>query len=236
MRTGTRVVRAGLPRAETGQPITSGVTFAGTYHAAGDPSNSPYTYGRFHNPTWAQFEAALGELEGGSALAFASGMAAVAAVFGATLRPGDALVLPSDSYYTTRLLAEGFFARMGVEVRKAPTAGGAQSGQLDGARLLWLETPSNPGLDVCDIASLARRAHEEGALVAVDNTTATALAQRPLELGADFSVASDTKGLTGHSDLVLGHVAVRDKVLMEKMLSWRTQISPTRTATWSSAA
>ncbi|HEX8097492.1 MAG TPA: PLP-dependent transferase, partial [Pyrinomonadaceae bacterium] len=223
MRIGTRVVRVGLPRADNGRPLTSSVTFAGTYHAAGDPSDSPYTYGRFHNPTWTQFEAALGELEEGSALAFASGMAAVAAVFGTTLRPGDALVLPSDSYYTTRLLAEGFFARMGVEVRKAPTAGGAQSSCLDGAKLLWLETPSNPGLNVCDIASLASQAHEQGALVAVDNTTATVLGQRPLELGADFSVASDTKGLTGHSDLVLGHVAARDRALVEKLLSWRTQ-------------
>lgn len=202
----------------------AGVTFAGTYHAAGDPSDSPFTYGRFHNPTWSRFESALGDLEGGAAVSFASGMAAVAAVFGTTLRPGDALVLPSDSYYTTRLLAEGFFARAGVEVRKAPTAGGEQVGCLDGAKLLWLETPSNPGLDVCDIAQLAREAHGKGALVAVDNTTPTVLGQRPLGLGADFSVASDTKSLTGHGDLVLGHVAVCDAALADALVSWRTQM------------
>ncbi len=223
-RAGTRVVRAGMRPAAQGEPLTGGVTFAGTYHAAGDPSDSPFTYGRFHNPTWTRFESALGELEGGAAVSFASGMAAVAAVFGTTLRPGDALVLPADSYYTTRLLAEGFFARIGVEVRKAPTAGGAQSEHLDGARLLWLETPSNPGLDVCDIAALAEEAHAKGALVAVDNTTPTVLGQRPLELGADFSVASDTKSLTGHGDLVLGHVAARERALADELIKWRRQM------------
>lgn len=136
MRIGTKVVRAGLSPATQGEAFPSGVTFAGTYHAAGDPSSSPYTYERFHNPTWEHFERALGELEGGTALAFASGMAVVAAVFGTTLRPGDILVMPSDSYYTSRLLADGFFSEIGVQVRKAPTAGNAQGEFLDGAKLL----------------------------------------------------------------------------------------------------
>jgi cystathionine gamma-lyase len=224
MRIGTKVVRAGLSPSAQGEALLSGVTFAGTYHAAGDPSTSPYTYGRFHNPTWAQFESALSELEGGTALSFASGMAAVAAIFGITLRPGDILVMPSDSYYTSRLLADGFFSEMGVQVRKAPTAGNAQEEYLDAARLLWLESPTNPGLDVCDISALVAAAHDKGVMVAVDNTTATVLAQRPLDLGADFSVASDTKALTGHADLILGHVAVKDSALAEKLLSWRTQM------------
>src|SRR5215813_1367225 len=197
MRIRTKVVRAGLPPAVQGEPFLPGVTFAGTYHLTGDPSTSTYTYGRYTNPTWTHFERALSELEGGTALSFASGMAAVAAVLGSTLHAGDVLVMPSDSYYTSRLLTEGFFAQMGVEVRKAPTAGNAQARLLDGAKLLWIETPSNPGLDVCDIAELADAAHKKGALVVVDNSTPTMLGQRPLELGADFSVASDTKALTG---------------------------------------
>lgn len=147
MRIGTQVIRAGLAPAAPGEPFLAGVTFAGTYHASGDPGDSPYTYGRYHNPTWTRFERALGELEGGTAVAFASGMAAVAAVFGTTLRPGDLLVMPSDCYYTARLLADGFFAEIGVRVRKAPTAGDGLSQLLDGAKLLWLETPANPGLD-----------------------------------------------------------------------------------------
>ena len=96
VRIGTKVIRAGLTPAAQGEPFSAGVTFAGTYHAAGDPSSSPYTYGRFHNPTWTQFERALGELEGGVAVSFASGMSAVAAVFGTTLRPGDVLVMPDN--------------------------------------------------------------------------------------------------------------------------------------------
>lgn len=223
MHDATRVVRAGLPPASQGEPFLPGPVFASTYHLAGAPASSPYTYGRYHNPTWTLYERALGELEGGQAVVFASGMAAVAAILGIVLRPGDAIVMPSDGYYTARMLAEGYFTQMGIAVRTAPTAGNAQAQSLDGAKLLWLESPSNPGLEVCDIAALATAAHQRGALVAVDNTTPTVLGQRPLTLGADFSVASDTKVLTGHADLVLGHVAVRDPELARRLQSHRTQ-------------
>ena len=224
MRIGTKVIHAGLGPAVQGGPFLAGVTFAGPFYASGDPSTSTYTYGRSHNPTWTQFERALSELEGGAAVSFASGMAAVAAVFGTTLRPGDVLVMPSDGYYTAQLLANGFFAENGVQVRQAPTAGSGFSQLLEKAKLLWLESPSNPGLDVCDIETLVKAAHEKEVLVAVDNSLPTVLGQQPLELGADFSVASDTKGLTGHSDLVLGHVAVRDSALAEKLFAWRAQV------------
>ena len=160
MHDATRVVRAGLPEPAQGLPFLPGPVFAGPFHLAGDPATSAYTYGRYHNPTWTLFERALGELEGGESVVFASGMAATAAVLGSVLRPGDVAVLPADGYYTARLLAEGFFARIGVEVRTAPTADDAQGRCLNGAKLLWLESPSNPGLDVCNIAALARVAHE----------------------------------------------------------------------------
>lgn len=222
-RTATKVVRAGIAPHAQGESFLGGVTFASAFHAAGEPADVPYTYGRYHNPTWTRFEHALGELEGGIAIVFASGMAAVSAVFGTVLRSGDALVMSSGSYYTARLLADEFFAGTGIEVRKA-LPGSSIAGLLDGARLLWLETPSNPSLEVCDIAEMARLAREKGLLVAVDNTTATVLSQRPLELGADFCVASDTKALTGHADLVLGHVAVRDSGLAEKLHTWRTRL------------
>jgi cystathionine gamma-lyase len=221
---GTKVIRAGLLPPEQGKPFSPGICLAAPYHASGEPSSSPYTYGRYHNPTWTQFELALGELESGIALSFASGMAAVAAVFGVTLRPGDVIIVPSDSYYTARLLADGFFAEVGVQVRKAPTAGRALAQHLDRAKLLWLESPSNPRLDVCDIPALAEEARRRGILVAVDNTTPTFLGQSPLLLGADFSVASDSKALTGHSDLILGHVAVLDSMWADRLLSWRTQM------------
>ena len=224
MKIGTKVIHAGLAPSAQGEAFSAGITLAATYHASGDTSTSPYTYGRYHNPTWTQFERALSELEGGTVISYASGMAALAAVFGTTLRAGDVLVMPSDCYYTARLLADGFFADIGVQVRKAPTAGDGLGQLLDAAKLLWLETPANPGLDVCDITALVDAAHKKGVLVAVDNTTPTVLGQSPLELGADFSVASDSKALTGHSDLILGHVAVRESGRAEKLLSWRTQI------------
>ncbi len=227
MREATKIIRSTLTPVKAGEPLHSGPVFAAPYHAPGDPSQTLYTYARSHNPTWTHLEKAIAQMESGpgyraSALVFASGMAACTAVFGAFLRPGDAVVLPANAYYAARVLAQEYFAKMGVEVRLAPTANNAQADHLEGAKLLWIETPSNPTMEVCDIAVLCEAAHKAGALVAVDNTTPTPLGQLPLALGADFSVASDTKAMTGHSDILLGHVAVRDLELRQKIDQWRT--------------
>jgi cystathionine gamma-lyase len=128
-------------------------------------------------------------------------------------------VLPSDGYYATRALATTALAALGVTVDLVPTAGPYPD--LDGVRLLLLETPANPSLDVCDVSALAEAAHAAGALVAVDNTAATPLGQRPLDLGADVVVASGTKALTGHSDLMLGYTATRSSDLLGGMRAWR---------------
>jgi cystathionine gamma-lyase len=151
---------------------------------------------------------------------FASGMGAISAVLLSQARPGRVFVLPDDGYNLLVPMRERL-SGLGVEVRTAPTAGDAQLALLDGASLLWIESPSNPGLDVCDIRRLADAAHERGALVAVDNTLATPLGQRPLELGADFSVASGTKALTGHGDVLLGHVSCRDAEEAAAVRQWR---------------
>jgi cystathionine gamma-lyase len=217
----TLIVHAGYRRRGEAGPFLAGPQFSSTYTTPGDPADHALTYGRFHNPTWTAWEEALGVLEGGQAVAFASGMAAVAAAFGVTLRRGDILVLAADGYYAIRRLAATWLAAIGVEVRLVPTSGG-HAEALDGARLLWLETPSNPLLDVCDIRALAEQARARGALVAVDNTTATAYLQQPLDLGATLVMASDTKALTGHSDLLLGHVATRDQALADALRTWRT--------------
>lgn len=223
MHDGTRVVRAGLPEPAPGTPYLPGPTFAATFHSPGDPADSSFTYGRFDNPTWRAYEQALELLEGGPALLFPSGMSASMAVLSTVLAPGQKLVMPSDCYYTTRLLAAEHFAPLGIEVVMAPTAGDAQAVLLAGARLLWLESPTNPMLDVCDIERLCRVAHGVGALVAVDNTTSTMLGQRPLALGADFSVMSDTKAMSGHADVILGHVACRDPEWATRLRTWRTR-------------
>jgi cystathionine gamma-lyase len=219
----TEIVHAGFRKANSPGVFVAGPQFSSTYASPGDPADHALTYGRFHNPTWTAWEDALAVLEGGGqAVTFASGMAAINAVFGVTLKPGDAVVVPADSYYTVRRVASNWLSTFGIEVRLAPTRNSAQLDVLDGARLLCLETPSNPLLDVCDIRRLVDAARSRGVLVAVDNTTATAYLQQPLLLGATFVVASDTKALAGHSDLILGHVTTSDATLADALRSWRT--------------
>ncbi|MFF5306243.1 cystathionine gamma-lyase [Streptomyces sp. NPDC013161] len=221
---GTRAVRAGLPEPVKYEPTLPGPVFAAHFHLPGE-ATGPYKYGRDENPTWTHLEHAIGELEAPGrddveTLVFASGMAAISSVLFSQLRAGDAVVLPDDGYQVLPLVREQLEA-YGIEVRTAPTGGDAQLDLLDGAKLLWIETPSNPGLDVCDVRRLADAAHARGALVAVDNTLASPLGQRPLELGADFSVASGTKQLTGHGDVLLGYVAGTDSAAMTAVRRWR---------------
>src|SRR4051794_19213949 len=218
---GTRVVHAGLPEPEPGRPFLPGPVFAAPYHL--DPEAGPGLngYGRPDNPTRRALEAAIGELEGGRVLAFASGQAAVTGLLLATLRAGDTVTVPADGYFPVRAFAEGTLRGLAVTPVQVPTAGPYPS--FDGVRLVLLETPANPGLDVADIAAIAARAHDAGALLAVDNPTATPLGQRPLELGADLVVASGTKALTGHGDVVLGHVSTRSPELAEQLRAARTR-------------
>ena len=216
---GTRAVRAGLPAPEQSEPFLPGPVFAAPFHLTGDPHAADYPYGRYGNPTWERVEQALGELEGGEAVLFSSGMAAAVAALMTRLAPGTTLVLPSDCYHQVRHFAERDLRE--VEVRMVRTAA-LEATPLDGAALVWAETPSNPGLDLCDIRALAERAHAAGALLAVDNTTATPLGQRPLDLGADLSVGSATKSLAGHGDLLMGYVAGRDPGFVADVREWRT--------------
>ena len=219
----TEIVHAGFRRRSEPGPFLQGPQFSSTYTSPGDPGDNALTYGRFHNPTWTAWEEALRTLEGGDAVVFSSGMAAVDAVLGTMLSPGDVLVLAADCYYTIRRLVAGWFERLAIEVRLVPTRGNAQLEALDGARLVWVETPTNPQLDICDIAAMVEAAHARGITVSVDNTTATPYLQQPLALGADFVVVFDAKAITGHSDLILGHVATRDEEKLNALRTWRTQ-------------
>ncbi|MGY1803559.1 cystathionine gamma-lyase [Blastococcus sp. SYSU D00922] len=229
---GTRSVRAGEGSPVAGAPLRPSPVFAAPFHLADLPprANGADAYARTEQPTLREFEAAVGELDGGRCLSFATGMAALTAAVLSCAASGDRVVLPSDGYYTTRLLAAEELQRFGIAVEyvATPEVGAfAEGGGLDGVRLVLLETPSNPLLDVCDIAAVARAARASGTLVAVDNTTATPLGQRPLELGAHMTVGSDTKALTGHSDLLLGHVSTADDELHARVKGFRDRTGST---------
>jgi cystathionine gamma-lyase len=202
-----------------GDPVALPLTMASMYHLPGDPAGVRQ-YGRFDNPTWEAAENLLRHLEDAPALAFPSGMGAISAVFFSLLKTGDRILLPSDGYYTTRVLAERFLKKLGVGYDLRPTASFGEGG-FDGYRLVFVETPSNPGLDICDITAVASAAHAAGAVVVADNTTMTPLGQRPLDLGADVVVAADTKAPNGHSDALFGHVASRDAEIMKAVAEWR---------------
>jgi cystathionine gamma-lyase len=190
-----------------------------------DQASGTDFYARADNPTWRELEAAIGALEGGPCTVFSSGMAAIAAVLRSCTTPERGVVMPSDGYYVARVLADEELAPLGIDVRTCATAGDWTDAIADGPPpgLVLLETPSNPGLEVCDITAIASAAHTAGALLAVDNTTATPLGQRPLDLGADIVVASDTKALAGHGDVLLGHVTTADPVAAERLRAARTR-------------
>ena len=205
----TIVVTAGRgPRVPDG-PLSVPVVFAGPYHAGG-----PVGYGRDGSPTWTAMEEALGALEGGSALVFASGMAAITAVLEG-LPIGSRIVVPSVSYVGTRgfLKDRGGMGRFDVRPVEI-TDTDAALGACEGAGLLWIESPTNPLMGIADIRALCEGARRLGVLTAVDNTFATPLLQRPLDLDADVVVHSVTKYLSGHSDLVMGAAVTRDEGLL----------------------
>ncbi|GKY87243.1 cystathionine gamma-lyase [Sinisalibacter aestuarii] len=217
-----RLLHLGSETAQKGDPLALPITPASMFHLPGDPDPALPFYGRDTNPTWMATEAALGLLEDAPALLFPSGMAAITAALMAVLRAGDRLLLPSDGYYTARVLAANFLEGFGVTVETRPTAGFAAGG-FDGIRAALIESPSNPGLDLVDIADVTAALRRAGAVSIVDNTTMTPFGQRPLDLGADILVASDTKAPGGHSDLLLGHVASRNPELFARMRDWRTR-------------
>lgn len=191
-----------------GDAITPPIHPTSVYLAPSGGELPPYQYARFHNPSWEEAETAIGLLEQADVIAFPSGMAAVTAVLMTQAKAGDRILLPADGYYASRLIAERFFKPFGVTTEFRPTAQFGAGG-FDGYALVIAETPSNPGLDLCDIAAVAAAAKAAGAIVAVDNTTMTPLGQRPLDLGADLVIASDTKAINGHSDALFGHIATR---------------------------
>jgi cystathionine gamma-synthase len=186
------------------------VTLASTYVAGGDRE-----YGRYANPTWSAFEEALGALEGGRALAFSSGLAAVSTLLD-LVGLGATVVAPRHAYNGSVMQLADLEARGRIQVRLVDvTDQEALLTACDDAALVWLETPTNPALEVIDLPPVIRAAHDAGAYVVVDNTFATPLLQRPLENDADLVVHSATKFIAGHSDVVMGAVVTRSDELFD---------------------
>ncbi len=217
---GSQVVHAGLVPAKQGNPFMQGPAFASTFHLSGEVDASVHQYGRFHNPTWDALEAAIGELEQGRAIVFPSGMAAAAALMTALVQTGDTILLPSDGYFATRAYADNFLKKFGVIIQTVPTREILEQ-DFSNIKLVFVESPSNPLLDVLDIPALAAKVHAAGGILAIDNTTMTPLGQQPLLLGADISMCSDTKAMNGHSDVLFGHVATQREDLFNAMQLWR---------------
>ncbi|MCO5217732.1 MAG: cystathionine gamma-lyase [Thermomicrobiales bacterium] len=214
-----RVLHHRIDSLAPGDPIATPISLASTFVLPGIPT-AHHQYGRWTNPVWDELEAALELLEQARVVTLPSGMAAIASVMMTQLHGGDRLLLPNDGYYTTRILAEKYLVPNGVEVSLCATRDYATV-DLTGFSLVWIETPSNPGLDICDLREVSARAHAAGALVVADNTTLTPLGQRPLDLGADVVISADTKALSGHSDVVFGHVASRNDEIITAVSDWR---------------
>jgi cystathionine gamma-synthase len=180
-----------------------------------------YEYSRTANPTRGALEECLAALEGGArALAFVSGMAAEDALLRTVLSPGDHVLIPHDAYGGTFRLFDKIFKPWGVSYRPVPVSDpdAVRAALADApAKVVWVESPTNPLLSIADISLLAQLAHQAGALLVVDNTFASPYLQQPLELGADVVVHSTTKYLGGHSDVVGGAVVLSDPGLGERL-------------------
>jgi len=215
----TLVVSLGRPDKSPDAPVNVPVVLSSTFHAGG-----PVAYARTSNPTWEALETVVGALEGGRALAFASGMGGISAVLD-LVPSGGVVVVSSHSYSGVAARLRDLEAAGRVVVRLAPVHD-AESvvASCAGADLLWIETPTNPAMEVCDLAAVAAAARELGVLTVCDNTFAGPLLQRPIEHGVDIVVHSATKSLAGHSDVLMGIVVTTDDDYHQRLLRTRTLV------------
>jgi cystathionine beta-lyase/cystathionine gamma-synthase len=216
----TRLIHAGTERC-AGSPASPPLVPASVYASWGDP-DPPRAYGRNGNPSWEALEQALGALEDAETVVFASGQAASMALMLTLAKGRQQVVLPSDGYYNTRILAD-WLRPHGAAPVAVDLLDRAQVERhlVAGPSVLWAETPTNPLLRVADLTGLARMASAADAPMVVDNTVATGLLQKPLDLGAVASLCSLTKAASGHSDVLLGAVMTRDHQLIEDLRGWR---------------
>ena len=217
--------------AKAGAPLNTPINLASNFHPGeqgprpndGSANGPNRIYSRADGTeSWSAFEAAIGRLEGGQAISFASGMAAVSSVFSG-LQPGSVVIVPDDCYHgVAQIVADGE-QRLGWRAVRLKTADtGAWLNRMDSADLVWVESPSNPLLEIANVPTICEAAARAGVVCAVDNTFATPLLQRPLDHGATFSIHSATKFIGGHSDLLSGVVVSRDGEALESIRRRRT--------------
>jgi cystathionine gamma-synthase len=201
----TIAITAGRPAVGPDSALNQPISLNSTFVAGGAVG-----YGRYGNETWLALEEAISALEGGRTLAYSSGMAAVTAVF-STLPVGAKVIASNQGYSGTMTLLNNYATANRLKVSFVSVTNTSEViNELPGATLLWIESPTNPGLEVADLPALIKAAKDKGVSVAVDNTFATALSQQPLALGADIVMNSVTKYLAGHSDVVLGSLSTTD--------------------------
>lgn len=222
----TVVVSAGRPQREHDAAVNPPIVLSSTFHGTGEVHDGDRAYGRYSNPSWDPFEDALAQLEGSElpGLLFSSGLAAAAAALD-LVRPGGVVVMPRHAYQGVLVMAAELAERGQFELRLVDVAEtNAVIEDLSGVDLLWLESPTNPLLEVAEIAKLvqAAKAANQAAIVVVDNTFATPLLQQPLNLGADVVLHSVTKYLAGHSDVVLGALVTGNDQLRSQLLHYRS--------------
>jgi cystathionine gamma-synthase len=219
----TKAVRAGIDCDTSFGAVTPPIVLSSNFTFEGFDAKRKYDYSRSGNPTRDQLAEALAALEGGAGGVITStGMAAIALVLNAMLRPGDRLLVPHDCYGGSWRLFGALAAKGAFELRNADFSDPASvTAALEWKpKLVWIETPSNPLMRITDIEAVARASHAAGALVAVDNTFLSPALQRPLELGADIVVHSTTKYINGHSDIVGGAVIAKDAAVHEQLAWW----------------
>jgi len=210
--TESKVVAAGRPAKQPDGALNPPIALNSTFHEGG-----PVGYGRYGNETWSALEEAISVLEGGKTLLFSSGMAAISAVF-SLLPEGAVIVAANNGYQGTTTLLKKLHESEKLKVRFVNLANTDEClAAIPGAQMLYLESPLNPLLEVVDLPKIIAAGKSAGCGVAVDNTLATPLLQNPLALGADISIHSVTKYLSGHSDLILGSLSTNDQALYGRL-------------------
>ncbi|WP_159621982.1 trans-sulfuration enzyme family protein [Ruania rhizosphaerae] len=225
LRPDTLTVAAGRPAREEQAPVNPPVVLSSTYFSTGSPDGGDLVYARLGTETWLPLEEALGTLEGSTrpGLVFGSGMGAISAALDLVPAGGE-VIIPRHSYHASLVAARHLAERSQVRVSEVDiadtdqvTAAVRESAARGHEPVLWVESPTNPMLEVADLPALAEVTHAAGGLVIADNTFATPLGQRPLTLGADVVVHSVTKYLAGHSDVILGAALTDDEGLHERL-------------------